>query len=59
MNDILSFCKFLGFTDVIQLKVHLADQYQIKLSKQDYHLYPFTELELYWYLLDNLASFFL
>lgn len=53
MNDILSFCKFLGFTDVIQLKVHLADQYQIKLSKQDYHLYPFTELELYWYLLDN------
>lgn len=53
MNDILSFCKFLQicFTDVIQLKVHLADQYQMKLSKQDYHLYPtFTELELYWYL---------
>lgn len=59
MNDILSFCKFLGFTDVIQLKVHLADQYQIKLSKQDYHLYLFTELELYRYLLDNLAFFFL
>lgn len=59
MNDILSFCKFLGFTDVIQLKVHLADQYQMKLSKQDYHLYLFTELELYRYLLDNLASFFL
>lgn len=59
MNDILSFCKFLQicFTDVIQLKVHLADQYQMKLSK--HHLYPFTELELYWYLLDNLASFFL
>lgn len=59
MNDILSFCKFLGFTDVIQLKVHLADQYQMKLSKQGYHLYLFTELELYRYLLDNLASFFL
>lgn len=41
------------------VKSTLADQYQMKLSKQDYHLYPFTELELYWYLLDNLASFFL
>lgn len=58
MNDILSFCK-LQLELQIQLKVHLADQYQMKLSKQDYHLYPFTELELYWYLLDNLASFFL
>lgn len=33
------------FTVVIQLEVHLyiADQYQMKLSRQDYHLYPFIE----------------